>query len=138
MTDRRRALAVLIAVFLLGCILGSAGSYLWLRKSSPDLRDRAQRNGPRPPAGRQSFQELLQLTPEQDARFKQIMAESRKQLDALQGERIAKIEAIRSETNRELSSILGAEQQKKFDAFLKEIAKERRHQPRGRSFAPPP
>ena len=34
MKDRPRALAVLIAVFLLGCLAGSAGSYFWLKKIS--------------------------------------------------------------------------------------------------------
>jgi DNA anti-recombination protein RmuC len=79
--------------------------------------------------------ELLQLTSEQETRFRQIMAESRKQLSQLQHEQAPKIEAIRAETNRKLTAILNAEQQEKFESFVKEIR--RRHLPGGRQFGPP-
>jgi Spy/CpxP family protein refolding chaperone len=82
--------------------------------------------------------ELLQLTPDQEARFRATMAESRKQLDALRSEQAPKIEAIRSETNRKLSSILNEEQRKKFAAFLKEMENRRRRSPRGRGLETPP
>jgi hypothetical protein len=135
--DRPRALAVLIAVFLLGGILGSAGTYFWLRKH-PGLQIEAQRtNAPSAP-GRARRPDLLQLTPDQQARFGEIMTESRKQLDALRIEQIPKIEAIRSETNRRLSSILNEEQRKKFDAFLKEMESRRTRPSRGRRFERPP
>lgn len=141
MTDRPRALAVLIAVFLLGCILGSAGSYLWLRNPvGPPTR--AIRNlppGPGGPGGHQRFSELLQLTPEQESRFREIMAESRRQLDALRTEQVPKLEAIRAETNRKLMSVLNEEQKKKFAAFLKEMGDrgERRPPRGGRGMEPP-
>lgn len=137
MTDRPRALAVLIAVFLVGCIAGAAGSYYWL-KHNTEARHRQGEEGPPLPQGRQRLPDLLKLTPEQDARFKEIMQESRKQLDALRAEQIPKIDAIRAETNRKFSAILNPEQQKRFDAFLKEWENTRRHPPRGRGFEPPP
>jgi len=147
MTDRPRALAVLIAVFLVGCIVGAAGSYYWLKKDyAPRNWRRAE--GPPPPQGRQRFRPDLQLTQEQDARFREIMTEYYKQLEALRAEQAPKLEAlrkeqspkidaIRAETNRKLEAILDPEQKKKFDAFLKEMENMRRRPPRGREFRPP-
>ena len=123
MTDRPRALAVLISVFLLGCILGTAGSYLWLRNS--------------PSAARRSTHSYLRglpdlnLTPEQEKQFGQIVREMRKQLDDLRKDQRSKIEAIRNETNRKLMSILNEEQKKKFASFVKEMNNRRMRPPRG-------
>ena len=135
MKDRPRALAVLIAVFLTGCIVGSGGSYYWLRKS-PGSRIRGRENVRGYYPERQRLPELLQLTPDQEKRFEEIMTESRSQLDALRTTEAPKIEAIRSETNRKLSSILNEAQQKKFAAFLREMESRRRRPPRGRGLEP--
>jgi len=105
--------------------------------------------------GRQKWQQLLhslQLTSEHDARFKEIMMESwkqmeelrkeaepiRKQMNALMDEQGPKLDAIRTETNRRFSAILNPEQREKFDAFLKEAESMGRRPPRGRDFGPPP
>jgi Spy/CpxP family protein refolding chaperone len=80
--------------------------------------------------------DLLQLTPEQQTRFRQIMAESRKQLFQLQHEQSPKIQAIRNETNRKLIAILNQEQQKRFESFLKEMESWRRRGPGGPQFGP--
>ena len=158
MKERPQALAVLIAVFLFGCLVGSAGSYLWLKRSpdlnrrSPDLNrrypdfgDNGLKNGPLPRPEPPNFKIILQLTPEQDARIKEIVAESRKkmaefrkQTDAFHFEQNAKIRAILSEMNRQLTSILNEEQQKKFDAWQKEFENARRRPPRRRDFPPQP
>ena len=135
MTDRPRALAVLIAVFLLGCILGSAGSYFWLRRPLA-LPIRNGENGPRPMPERQRLSDLLQLSPDQEARYREIMAESRKELNALRIEQTPKIETIRSETNSKFLAILNQEQQEKFAAFLKEMENRRTRAPRTRGFEP--
>ena len=153
MTDRPRALAVLLAVFLVGCIAGSAGSYYWLKKDTT-VQNHRREDGIPGLQGRhrwQGFLHSLQLTPEQDARFKEIMMESfkqmeplrkqgeplRRQLNATMEEQIPKLEAIRTETNRKISVILNPEQKKKFEAFLKESEEMERRPPRGRDFGPP-
>ena len=161
MTNRPRALAVLIAVFLVGCAAGASGSYYWLKKDS-DSRNRHREEDSPGLQGRQRWMQFLQslrLTSEQDAQFKEIMAESRKQveplwkqqepvlkqmdplrkqLDAMREEQFAKLDAIRTETNRKLSAILNPEQKKLFEAFVKEAESMRRYPPRGREFGPPP
>ena len=124
MTDRPRALAVLISVFLLGCILGSAGSYVWLRNSPSVARRSSPRNYLRGLPD-------LNLTPEQETKFGQIVGEMRKQLDDLRKEQRPKIEAIRNETNGKLMSILNEEQKKKFESFVKDMNNRRMRSPRG-------
>jgi len=128
-TDRPRALAVLIAVFLLGGIIGSAGSYYWLKRSA-DSRFRARENLRSSYPVRQRLSDLLQLTPDQQTKYKEIMEESRRQLNDLQTERVPKVEAIRAEANRKILAILAEEQQKKFSAFLKETEERRRNSSR--------
>jgi hypothetical protein len=150
--DRPRALAVLISVFFLGCILGSGGSYLWLRKSlnreRRDFQGQDFRRGPGP--GPQSFQAMLSLSDEQEKKFMQILYDSRRQIDAVRAQyqpeienTLAKqwpqIQAIMTATNGKLMSILNEEQKKEFESFLKEQENRRRHGPfGGRGMGPRP
>ena len=155
MTNRPRALAVLIAVFFVGAIAGAAGSYYWLKQKPEVQSNHRRQDGPPGLQGRQRWYEFLrslQMTPEQDARFREIMMESRKQMEDLRQQtepleqqmnamwekQMPKLEAIRAETNRRFAAILNPEQQKKFDAFMKESEEMRRRPPRGREFEPPP
>lgn len=123
MTDRPRALAVLIAVFLLGSVLGIGGSYYWLKKQTTAWPAGFARNfppmPPRSAGGRPRFTDMLDLTPDQERKFREIMADSRNQLEALRIEQVPKLEAIRDETNRRLMSILNDEQKAKFEEIRK-------------------
>jgi uncharacterized membrane protein len=136
-TDRPRALAVLIAVFLVGCIIGSAGSFIWMKRPFGPFNQEIRNGSPGPGQERRRMADLLQLTPEQQTRFREIMAESRRQLFQLQLEQSPKIQTIRNETNRRLLSILNEEQQKKFEGFVKEMENRRGRVPGGRQFGPP-
>jgi uncharacterized membrane protein len=137
-TDRPRALVILIAVFLLGGIIGATGSYIWLKKS---MSSPAPMMGNIPQArsqGRPRMPEFLKLTPEQETQFREIMAESRRKLGELQKEQAPKVEAVRTETNQRFSEILNEEQRKKFEAFQKEMQNRRERAPRVRESGPPP
>jgi len=135
--ERPRAIAVLISVFLLGCILGSAGSYFYFKKyAKPSMMSRG--DGPPPPHGLRRWPELLQMTPEQDTRFKEIMRESRQKLDVLSMEQGQKIQSVLAETNQQISSILNDAQRKKFEELLKEIESWRSQDRRDRRFGPSP
>ena len=146
MTDRPRALAVLITVFLLGCIVGSTGFYYWFGRSQeiPDIPVANGRGGPPQMPERPKLPDL-QLTPEQEERFREIMAESRKQTEPLMMERQEmekelwakqgpQFKEIRAETHRKLRDILTEEQRAKYDAFWKEIEEMRKRPQRGRGF----
>ncbi len=138
MTDRPRALIILVAIFLLGCVIGAAGTYFWQGKSTiravPQMRNAPSGHG----QGRQRMPELFQLSPEQEARFREIMAESRRKLADLQNEQRPKIEAIRSETDRKLHDILNEQQRKQFDSYLKGMQNRGERDPRGRKPEPRP
>lgn len=138
MNERPRAIAVLIAVFLVGCMAGSAGSYFWLRRSLAGPMQSADRMMPRHFRRGPHLPELLSLTPEQDARFRQVMDELREQLQALDVERAPKIDRLRIETNRRLSAILSEEQRRKFESFIKEMEARRKRAPHGPDVGPPP
>jgi len=135
--DRVRACIVLIAVFILGCLLGAAGSYLGVKKYSKH-QAAARDYGPPPPHGRPRLPELLEMTHDQEVRFGEIMKESRRRLDALRMEQRPKIEAIIEETNQKISSILNEKQQKKYQEFLNDLKKWRSKEPHGSRFGPPP
>jgi Spy/CpxP family protein refolding chaperone len=138
-TDRPRALIILVAVFLLGGVVGGSGSYFWFKNSAKSREPSFVRDGPQGRGqGRQRLPELLQLTSEQEARFKEVMAESRRRLGELQNEQRPKIDAIRDETNRKFLEILNDEQRKKFESFLKQMPDRRERSPRGREPEMPP
>ncbi len=124
MSDRSRALAVLVAVFLLGCVVGAGGFSIWSARSS--LADRSGRVGPlarRDP--QKKLAEVLKLTAEQEVKFREIMAESRQQIEAVRKENAPKMEAIRSEMDKKLMAILNDDQKSKFEAFRKEMEQRR-------------
>ncbi len=157
MKDRPRALAILIAVFLAGILVGSAGSYFYLKKSQdplrrpPDFANGAMKGGPMPRPEPMSFKEILQLTPEQDAQggragddggrrleeSRKQMTEFRKLTDAFHREQDAKIQAIIAKMNVRLNEILNADQRRKFAAWQKDFESRRRRPPRRRDFPPP-
>ena len=146
MSDRPRALAVLIAVFLLGGVVGSAGFYYWFEKPGNTLVERG-RNGPPQMPDRQPLPVRLHLSPDQEARFREIMSEARNQMESLRTEREKSWEALRAkqspeiekifaDVNSKITAFLDDEQKKEYDVFLKEMETMRKHPPRGRGFEP--
>jgi Spy/CpxP family protein refolding chaperone len=161
MTDRPRALTVLIAVFLLGGILGAGGTYWWMERLSASGRAASQDHRPGRGPGRQQMQEILGLTKSQELEFGKIMAESRKQIedlraqqrpqldaifaeqqpkiDAIFAEQQPKVDEILADTNRKVMAILNEDQQKKFQSMWKEMnSRGRRGGRGGRGMEPPP
>jgi len=139
MSNRARALISLIAVFLLGCLVGGGGLYTWQKrvqpvgKSSPPAR--------RGPDGPRSFAETLKLTPQQQDQFKQIFEDSRRQIDALRAEMEPKFHAVQIQTNQRILASLNEEQKKKFEQMSKEMEARRESMRRGGRWGnpmPPP
>ena len=117
MNDRTRALAGLIAVFLLGVVAGAGGIYAWMARvqaSPPPTFGFRERPAPLP--------KLLELTPEQERQFRQIMRESREGIDAAREEQTPRLRELRNEMDRKIFAILSDEQKVKFAAFLKHMA----------------
>jgi Spy/CpxP family protein refolding chaperone len=146
MRERTRAIAVLLAVLVLGCLIGAAGFWShYAKHGDAQVDEMDKRRGGPPPQRRERLPQLLGMTSEQETRFEEIMDESRQQLDALRMEQRPKIDAVIEETNRKIQTILNDEQKMKLDAFLADVERERGRDghggggPRdGRGFGPPP
>ncbi|MDR0843538.1 MAG: periplasmic heavy metal sensor [Acidobacteriota bacterium] len=144
MRERTRAIAVLLAVLVLGCLVGAAGSWFhYVKHGDAQVDEVDKRRGGPPPQRRERLPQLLGMTSEQETQFEKIMDESRQQLDALRVEQRPKIDAVIEETNRKIQTILNDEQKMKLAAFLADVERERGREghggPRdGRGFGPPP
>ena len=125
MKDRPRALAVLVAIFLIGIIVGTAGSYFWFKPSVEVDRPVDNRRPPSPKIQALPRFPNLDLTSEQKEQFGEIAKETREEIKALEKEQrkneadlFAKRNSILEEHNSKIRSILNEEQIVKFDDFL--------------------
>jgi Spy/CpxP family protein refolding chaperone len=129
MMNRTRALAVIFAVLLIGCLMGIAG-YHFLgpglqRHSAVSETQRAQSH-----TGRLTSR--LQLTKEQEAQLNAILEDSRRQITAGRTELESKLQSIRAKTNEKIAAMLNDEQRKKFQQFLSEADSHGRSANQGR------
>jgi len=113
MNIRQRALAALVAVFLIGCAAGGGAAYLFLGKARASEDSRGNRLS--------KLAEVLHLSQQQEVQLREIMAESRRRFEAARAEAAPKFQAIRTETDKKIFAILSEEQKKKFEVFLKEM-----------------
>ena len=120
MNDRLRALAVLLAVFLLGCLVSGGLFYFCSAHLLPD------RPGPfgfrEPPL---PMEQVLNLSSDQRIKFREIMNESREKFDAAMAENAPKLRVLRAEMHDKLLAILDEEQKKKFEEFTKQFENRR-------------
>jgi Spy/CpxP family protein refolding chaperone len=128
MNARIRALAVLVAVFLIGTSAGAI-AYRFYAAKTQTVSAPALPKTERPP--RSHMQELLNMSPEQKTKFEEIWKEFRPRFEALRTEQEKKIDALRAEVdpryeelraevNRRIVSILTEEQKQKFEALQKD------------------
>ena len=117
MTNRVRTIMVLIAVLLIGCLLGVAGLHLWGERLSGSgrlaflTREKGHSN---------KLIGLLQLTPDQQTQYKAILQDTRREVEASRAEMQRKMVGIRDQANVRIASILNEEQKKKFEQYLKD------------------
>jgi len=136
---RLRAIAVLITVLLLGCLIGAAGSWLRYGKYTRVQADERQEELPvLTQHNEQRLPELLGMTSEQEAQFEDVMKESRQELDAMSREQRLKIDAVIADANRKIRSILNDEQKTRLEKSLEDVNRRREHGSRGeRGFGSP-
>jgi Spy/CpxP family protein refolding chaperone len=118
MKSRTRALAVIFAVLLIGCILGVAGYHFFFEKRplQPPLPSTSM--SARGHTGRLADQ--LQLNMAQETQLNVILEESRREIDASRMEWESKLQTIRAKTNEKIAAILTDEQRKKYQQLLLE------------------
>ena len=135
--DRPRALAVLIAVFLIGILIGAAGSYLWLKPSANMGRPMDGKILP-PPDNPYPEPPEFNLTSEQKQKLEEIWKETGQKMGSLMQEQrkleddgFKKREAIMAENDQKVRAVLNNEEQKAmFDSWIEEVREWRKRSPR--------
>lgn len=115
MKNRTSALAVIVAVLLIGCILGIAGYRFFERGSHGRPADAAVG---RIPGHTGRLVEQLQLTGEQEKQLGIILEDSRRQIESGRIEWDSKLQEIRTKTNEKIAAILNDQQKQKFQTIL--------------------
>ena len=115
-----KAIGLMIAVFVLGGVVGSLGTYL-----AAHVRDNHRRMRIMDRLTRE-----LQLTPSQQQQVQGILADGRKSWEAAyrksQEEARPQYQAVHAAIRARIRALLTASQQPKFDAFLKQLDAERK------------
>ncbi|HVB58582.1 MAG TPA: hypothetical protein VNE63_19435 [Candidatus Acidoferrales bacterium] len=121
---RREAATLVVAVFLLGILLGGVGNHLWgARVWGMHREARATA-----PAGHftQELSRELQLTPEQQKQIQKIVEDTQVQWRDLYAPLDTQREQIREESHDQMRAVLTPEQKPKFDAFLHRLEEQRK------------
>ncbi len=140
--NRFRAFTVLIAVFLIGAIIGAAGIYIWQKpseeipmpseaKSPPSINGSPPANMSRPKVPD------FNMTAEQDEQFREIVKETLEKMQAVMNEQnewetkwFEKRKEIWAENDTRVREILNEEQRALFDPWLEQFRKFRDRPPR--------
>lgn len=129
MKNRIRALAVILAVLLIGCLLG-IGGYHYLGKG---IQTRPAGSGTqRAQSHTGRLASRLQLTKEQEGQLNSILDDSKRQIDTGRAEWESKLQAIRAKTNERIAAILNNEQKMRFQQYLSEAQSHGRSSNQGR------
>ncbi|HKV60374.1 MAG TPA: hypothetical protein VJO16_00550 [Candidatus Acidoferrum sp.] len=137
----RKAVGLVVALFVLGIALGGVGAHLW------DAHVLASQ---RHPSIVQQLKDELQLSPDQAKQVDAVLNEDRTKFRALDTQRHAewdpkyavldtqrhaewdpKFDQVRQQGRNSIRAILTAEQRPKFEAFLKRLDEERQKQQQG-------
>lgn len=125
MSDRptsSKAIVLLVAVFVLGGLIGGLGTYM-----TGHFRDARARHRSRV---MDQLTRQLELTPDEQKQIREILTESRQRYRAIydqsQQQARPQYEALRTDTRARIRKLLNATQQPKFDDFLRRLDAERK------------
>jgi len=141
MKDRPRALAVLVAIFLIGIIIGTAGSYFWLKPSTSDTTPLSTPGSSLPPNGavrpKPPASPELNLTSEQEKQLKEIWSDTREKMQELGREQqgqMAELDKKRNEIwaehDSKIRSVLDEDQEMKLNDWMRKFRDSRERSPR--------
>jgi hypothetical protein len=115
-----KALILLLAVFVLGGVIGGLGTYVAGHMRSTHRRQRIF----------DRLTQQVQLTPQEQKQVEAILAQGHQRFEAVyrqsQEQARPQYEAVRNDIRARIRALLTPEQQPKFDAFLKQIDAERK------------
>lgn len=142
--DRSRAFAVLVAVFLIGAIIGAGGSYLWLKPSADIQRSVEERIPPGPNNSPPPKPPEFNLTTEQEEELGVIWKETGERLRSLmhdERERMNEVDKKRrkiwDDNDRKVRSILDDKQKEQFDVWIEDVRSWRDRPARRKSMEAP-
>jgi Spy/CpxP family protein refolding chaperone len=125
-----KAIGLLLAVFVLGGVAGSLGTYV----GTHDRQIRSRQTF------LDQFRQQVQLTPSQLVQIRGILAEGHKRWEAIreksEKEAQPQFDALHAEIRKRIRAVLTPAQQPKFDEFLKRLEAEHKarekqhHEPR--------
>ena len=126
--NNRKALALIILVFVLGVALGAVGHSVADRRV---LGARTQQPAflqprPNPPRAVSRLTSELDLTPEQQKQIGDILADMQHRYDVVHDQMNPQFAEIREQGHDQIRQILTPEQRPKFEDFLKRVAEDRR------------
>lgn len=124
---RKEAAVLVFVVFLLGLLLGGVGNHLWDERVHGQEQANTQVNTK--PTRQQVLDDLtqrLQLTPDQQTKIAAQIDETRSKWQVLYAPLDAPREQIRQQGRANIRAVLTADQQTKFDEFLKLLDEQRK------------
>jgi|SRR3990172_1874985 len=111
--NRRKAVALVTLVFVLGIAFGIAGVLVGRRVSS------ARNQGGGQSRQLSQLTRELNLTPDQEMQFAQVLADLRDRYEVIRDEMDPRLREVRQQSRERIRQILTAEQRPGFDDFLR-------------------
>lgn len=132
MKSNRKALALIILVFVLGVALGAVGHSIADRRvlgartqPAPFLQPR-----PNPPRAVARLTTELKLTSDQQKQIGDILADTQHRYDAVHDQMNPEFQQIRDQGREQIRQVLTPEQRPKFEDYLKRLEEERHRRAR--------
>ena len=124
MTDKRKAIVLVIILFVLGIALGAVGTHMW------DAHVAAAQVAAQAHHPVRDLKAQLKMTPAQEQQFDAVIKDDHTKFHDLTKQRDnewdPKYDQVRKQGRQNIRAILTPEQQSIFDAFLKHLDQERR------------
>lgn len=123
MSDKRKAIGLVIILFVLGIGLGAVSEHMWYVHVIADA--------PHHSASKE-LKEALELSPDQSRQYDAIMTDWRAKFHAMDAQEHSewdpKYDQVRQQGRDSIRAILTPEQKVRFEAFLKHLDEERQKQ----------
>ena len=120
-SNNRKAIALIVLVFVLGVALGAVGHTFFDRHVL----------GAQSPRGVARLTKALNLTPDQQKQIGEILAEMQHRFDSLHQQMSPQFDQIREQGHDQIRQILTPEQRPEFEDLLKQFAEDRRRRNAG-------
>jgi Spy/CpxP family protein refolding chaperone len=125
----RKAIALLVVVFVLGVALGALGLTVMNRRvygARAEVRPVSRTQAPDPTRAVSRLTRDLDLTPDQQQRLGEILTNTQSRYNAIRQQMNPQFDQARAQSRDQIRQILTPEQQPKFEDFLRQLDEDRR------------